>query len=356
MNIRLKNLFKQFGAAGIDALFVSSWPNVSYLSGFKGTESWIYVCPKGLYFITDSRYLEQAKREAEGFKIVLRDKQGVSDIVAGLAKQTRASKVGFEASQVTVSFHANLERALGQGKLKPTQNLVESLREIKDASEADLLRRTAEIAVKGFHYIRQAAQPGMTERDIQGRLEYYTKTIGSERPAFDIIIAAGARASMPHCQSDDTKVRNNEAVLVDMGTVYGGYHSDLTRSVFLGKMSALYKKVHGIVWEAQRAGIRKAGPGVLASEVDEACRSVIRKAGYAERFGHGTGHGVGLEIHEAPTVSGRSKTVLKPGMVITVEPGIYLPGKLGVRIEDMLLITKNGHEVLTRGLDTYRLE
>jgi Xaa-Pro aminopeptidase/Xaa-Pro dipeptidase len=229
--------------------------------------------------------------------------------------------------------------------------LVESLREIKDRVEIDLIRQSAKIAVKGFHYVHQNVRPGMTEREIQARLEHYTKTIGSEKPAFDIIVAAGPRASMPHCQSNETKVKSGNLVLLDMGVVYEGYHSDLTRPIFLGKMTPLHREIHSLVWEAQRAGIKKAGPGVPASEVDAACRELIAKRGYGDKFGHGTGHGVGLEIHEAPTVSGRSETILKPGMVITVEPGIYLPGKFGVRIEDMVLITDKGHEVLTSGLD-----
>ena len=351
MNSRLKNLFGKFAEYGIDALFVSSWPNVTYLSGFKGTESWIFVSPKGLYFITDSRYSEQAKDEARGFKVILRDKKGVSEIVADLARAARAKKVGFEAESLTFSFYKTLEKHVGDAKLKSTAGLVESLRLFKDAAEIDLLQKSADIAVKGLHYVRQTVRPGMTEIEVQGRLEFYTKSIGSEKPAFDLIIAAGARASMPHCQSNHTPIKNNDSVLVDMGTVYGGYYSDLTRPIFLGKIPPLHKKIYDIVWEAQRAGIRKAGPGVPASEVDEACRSYIRKKGYADFFGHGTGHGVGLEIHEAPGVSGRSKTILKPGMVITVEPGIYLPGKLGVRIEDMVLITENGHRVMTSGLE-----
>ncbi|MBI3316127.1 MAG: aminopeptidase P family protein, partial [Candidatus Omnitrophica bacterium] len=207
------------------------------------------------------------------------------------------------------------------------------------------------IAVRGYHYIRQTVRAGMSERDVQGRLEYFTKSLGSEKPAFDIIIAAGPRSSMPHCQSDETLIQKNDMVLVDMGVVAEGYHSDLTRPIFLGKMTPLQKKVTQIVWEAQRAGIRKAKPGVSCREVDRACRRRIEKYGYGRYFGHGTGHGVGLEIHEPPTVSSRSDTVLKPGMVITVEPGIYLAGKFGVRIEDMVLITRNGNEVLTRDLD-----
>lgn len=352
MNLRLRKLFSLFPERKIDALFVSSWPNVTYLSGFKGTESWIFVSPKGLYFITDSRYYEQAVQEAKGFKVLLRDKRSVSEIVSELAKKDRIKRVGFESPIVTYSFYTGLAKNIGSAALVPVADLVESLRLIKDKEEIRLIQKSADIAVKGYHYVRQTARPGMTEREIQGRLEYYTKSIGSERPAFDIIVAAGPRASMPHCQSNETKVKNNDLVLLDMGVVYEGYHSDLTRPIFLGKMSPLHKKIYDIVWEAQRAGIAKAGPGVPASEVDAASRAVIEGYGYGDFFGHGTGHGVGLEIHEAPSVSGRSKTILEPGMVITVEPGVYLPGKIGIRIEDMILITEKGRVVMTRGLES----
>jgi len=351
MNPRLKKLFESFDKAGIDALLVSSWPNVTYLSGFKNTESWIVVGPKGLFFLTDSRYLEQAKKEAKGFKVLLRDKKGITEMAADIARETGAKKLGFESEIVTHQFYRALEKHLGKDALVPTYGLVEALRLFKDKGEIKLIQKASDIAVDGFHFIRKWAKPGMTEREVQGKLEHYTKTIGSEKPAFDLIIATGARASMPHCQSNETKVRNNDVLLFDMGCVYGGYHSDLTRPVFLGRMSPLHKKIRQIVWDAQRAGIAKAGPGVPASEVDAACREHIKAQGYAEFFGHGTGHGVGLEIHEAPNVSPRSKTILKPGMVITVEPGIYLPGKFGVRIEDMVLITEKGREVLTRRLE-----
>jgi Xaa-Pro aminopeptidase len=348
MNDRLKKLFVSFEKTGIDGLLVSSWPNVSYLSGFKGTESWAFVTPGGLYFITDSRYTEQAEDEAKGFKVLLRDKP-VTQIVAELVKKHGLKTVGYESSIVTHAFYLALEKSVGKDNLKATYDLVENLRLIKDAGEIKMIQKTADIAVDGFHYIKKYVKRGMTEREVQGKLEYYTKSIGSEKPAFDIIIAAGARASMPHCMSNETKIK--DMVLVDMGTVYDGYHSDLTRPIFLGRMTPLQKKIYDIVWDAQRAGIAKAGPGVPVAEVDAACRKHIDKHGYAKFFGHGTGHGVGLEIHEAPNVSGRSNTVLEPGMVITVEPGIYLPGKFGVRIEDMVLITGKGHKVMTSGLE-----
>jgi Xaa-Pro aminopeptidase len=351
MTGRLKRLFPSFNKPRIDALLVSSWPNVTYLSGFKATESMILVSPKGLVFITDSRYVQQARDEARGFDIRLRDKKSVMDIIAHFMKTWRVRRLGFEAPIVSYSFYNALAKRVGKDKLVPTGNLVEALREIKDDTELALMRRSVGIAVKGLRYIREIARPGMKERDLQGRLEHYTKYLGSEKPAFDIIIAAGERASMPHCQSNETRLKNNDLVLVDMGVVVGGYHSDLTRPIFLGKMSPLHKKIFDIVWEAQRAGIRKAGPGVTCREVDKACRDFIEKRGYGKQFGHSTGHGVGLEVHESPVVSSRSDTVLKPGMVITVEPGVYLPGKFGIRIEDMVLITKNGNEVLTRDLD-----
>lgn len=351
MSLRLKKLFAAFPKLGIDGLLVSSWPNVSYLSGFKGTESWILVSPKGLYFITDSRYSEQAEKEARGFKIILRDKKGVAEIAADLARQMSLKHVGYESAIITHDFYMGLKKRFGRDPIVSTRNLVEDLRLIKDDDEVKLLRRSAAIAVQGFHHVKKTARPGMTERGVQADLEYYTKRLGAEKPAFDIIIATGARASRPHSQTDQTKVRNNTVLLVDMGVVYEGYYSDLTRPIFLGKIGGQLKEIHRIVWEAQRKGIAKAGPGVAAKDVDAACREHIRQSGYADFFGHGTGHGVGLEIHEAPTVSPKSPTILKPGMVITVEPGIYLPGKFGIRIEDMVLITNKGREVLTRGLD-----
>ncbi len=351
MNLRLKKLLQAMPKAGVDALLISSWPNVSYISRFKGTESWALVSAKGSVFITDSRYLEQAQAEAKGFKIILRDKKSVTEIVADTVKEWGVKHLGFEAPIVTYSFYSALLRRVGEKKLKPTSGLIEALRLEKDDEEIRLIRRSADIAVKGFHYVKQSARPGMTERDLQGRLEYYTKTLGSEKPAFDIIIATGARSSMPHSMTNETRVKNNNILLVDMGVVYEGYHSDLTRPIFLGKMTPLHKKVFDIVWDAQRKGIQAAKPGATCADVDKACRVAIEKAGYGDQFGHSTGHGVGLEIHESPSVSSRSETVLKPGMVITVEPGIYLPGKFGVRIEDMVLITPKGNEVLTRDLD-----
>lgn len=348
---RIKNLIESFEAAGIDALLISSWPNVTYMTGFRNTESWALIGPGMRYFITDSRYEEQARREAQGFKVLIRSHQSVTQMVAEIVKRHKIKYLGFEAEIVTYAFAEELRKNVVAARLVPARGLVEKLRLIKDAEEIKQLKRSVDIAVKGYHYIRKRIKPGMTEREAQADLEFYTKTLGSEKPAFDIIIAGGPRGSMPHYQTGAQKFKKGDTVLIDMGVVYGGYHSDLTRTFFLGTMSPLQKKIYDIVWDAQRAGIRAVRPGLPAAEVDAVCRSFIAKKGYADYFGHGTGHGVGLEIHEAPSVSSRSKTVLKPGMVITVEPGIYLPGQVGVRIEDMVLVTETGHEVLTRNLE-----
>ncbi|MBI2095643.1 MAG: aminopeptidase P family protein [Candidatus Omnitrophica bacterium] len=274
---RVARLLRGFAGEGIDALLVSAWPNVTYLSGFKGSESWLVVSPKALYFITDSRYAEQAASEARGFRLVLRDKKNVVDILADLAKAAGFKKLGFESSAVSHAFYARLERTLGADRLVPTDGMVEKLREIKDREEIRLIRKSVGIAVQGFHYIREIVRPGMSEREAQGRLEHYTKSLGSEKPAFDIIIATGPRSSMPHCRTDETPIMDHQPVLVDMGVVYGGYHSDLTRPVFLGRMSPLHRKIHRIVRQAQLEGIKTARPGVPAREVDAACRRVIER-------------------------------------------------------------------------------
>jgi len=351
MNGRIQSLLKCFRRAEIDAFWVSSVANVTYLSGFTGEESFLFVSPKKTFLVTDSRYAEQAQREVAQIDVVLRGGRSLAEILKDLAASQGVYRIGFESASVSYAFYRELTSQVDAERLKPLTALVEELRVKKDTSEIQKIRKSAKIAVDGFRYIKEVATPGMTEKELQGRLEYYTKTKGSEKPAFDLIIASGARSSMPHCKTGDFKVQNNAVLLVDMGTVYQGYHSDLTRPVFLGKMPNLHRKIRDIVRDAQLAGIRKVAPGVAARDVDAASRSFIEKKGYGRYFGHGTGHGVGLEVHEAPTISPRSRAILRPGMVITIEPGIYLPGRFGIRIEDMVLVTARGHEVLTAGLD-----
>lgn len=349
---RLAQVQKSFAAKGIDGFFVTAKENVTYLSGFNNDESFLFITRRARYFLTDSRYVEEARKEAVGFSIVLRGSQSYPEMLRALADKEKCARIGFEASKVSHAFYISMCKALGTARLVPVHCLVEKLRAKKEPLEIRHIRKAVEITAAGVRHLAATLAPGMTEKEIQARLEYQTKMLGSEKPAFDIIIAAGAKSSMPHAVSDDRSVvRDEDMVLVDMGVVSGGYHSDLTRCFFLGKIPPFKRKIYDIVLQAQERGIRRIKPGIAVREIDAACRGYIEKRGYGRLFGHGTGHGVGLEIHEAPTVSGKSSEVLEPGMVVTVEPGIYLPGRFGVRIEDMVLVTDKGHEVLTRDID-----
>ena len=351
IKLRISKLRKMLAAKKLDALLVSSEPNVSYMSGYEGTESFLVITQTDLFFLTDFRYLEQAQCEAKGFKIELRDKYPYSIMVGNLLSRENIRRIGFEAASIPHALYTALLKSLPMRALLPTHNLIESLRIIKDAEEIRHIRQSVAIAAKGIHHLSTVFAPGMSEKEAQARLEYETKLLGSEKPAFDMIIARGSNSSMPHAISQHrNKIEAQDMILVDMGVVYNGFHSDLTRCFFMGKIPNLHRRIYSIVLEAQERGIRRVKPGATCREVDAACRSHIEKKGFGRYFGHGTGHGVGLEIHEAPSVSFRSNEILKPGMVITVEPGIYLPGKFGVRIEDMVLVTKSGCEVLTRNI------
>lgn len=344
---RLKKFSDIFAARNLDAFFISCEPNVSYLSGYTGTESYAVLLRDKRYFLTDFRYLEQARRELSGFEIVLREKQPYSAMVREICERHGVRRLGVEFGRISLALHRALSRACVRTSIVPVSDSVEALRVRKDAGEIAKIRQSVDIMRLGMISLAAGLAPGMKEREIQAKLEYDTKMHGSQKPAFDIIIAADPNSSMPHAVTGETRVRENDLVLVDMGCVYEGYHSDLTRCFFTGKIPRLKQKIYDTVLQAQELGIRKAGPGVRVKDVDLACRDYIDQKGYGKFFGHSTGHGVGLEIHEAPSVSARSPEVLEPGMVITVEPGIYLPGQFGVRIEDMLLITDRGAEVLT---------
>ena len=344
---RLLRFKRQFSAWGVDAFFVSCDVNVSYLSGYTGTESYLFITPKKSYLLTDFRYVEQAQKEARGFEIVLRDTLSYVAIVNRLCQKHHTSRLGVEGQRVSRMLYEDLSKTLKGTRLAPQRDAVEKLRVCKAPVEIKKIKKAIEISALGVRSLQASLAPGMREREIQARLEYETKMLGSQKPAFDIIIAVDPKSSMPHAVTGEEAVKERDMLLVDMGVVYEGYHCDLTRCYFVGKIPPLKQKIYDIVLKAQELGIRRAKPGIPASEVDRACRDYIHKKGYGKYFGHGTGHGVGLEVHEAPTVSSRSSEVLKPGMVITVEPGIYLPGRFGVRIEDMVLITSRGHEVLT---------
>lgn len=334
--------------AKLDALLVTSFTNVSYLTGFSGDDSYLVITPQQSIIVSDQRYTTQLEEECPDLEMEIRGpgKKMLSSLSDLLAK-LKVNKVGFEASSMTVALHSALTSAVSRCEFVETEGWVEELRMIKDKEEIQLTRRACDLARRTFEVVRATLTPDMTELQVAADLEYQARRFGGKGMSFPPIVAVGERAALPHANPTDKKMGADDFVLIDWGVNEGQYMSDLTRILVTGKILPKLRKIYGVVLKAQLAGIKAIRPGVTAESVDHAARSVISKAGYGKHFGHGLGHGTGLEIHEAPRMGAGQKTVLKPGMIVTVEPGIYLPGWGGVRIEDDVLVTRGGNEVLT---------
>ncbi len=344
------------------ALIVSNPVHVRYLSGYMGDDAYLFIGLKKQYIITDSRYTEQAESEAPDFEVVKRT-ESLQAVSGRLARKHRCAGVLCEVSSLMQTEYKALRKELQGIKLKAAKGLVSKMRLIKTEREIELIRRCIEIAQRAFRATRRRIRPGMSERMIAARLGFEMRRLGADRDAFPSIVAVGARGSLPHARCTDRPARRGSTVLVDWGARRDLYNCDLTRTLLPPKIPSRLKRIYEIVLEAQRRSIEAAAPGVECSHVDAAAREYIRTKGYGKRFEHGTGHGVGMEVHEGPRIAAESKDVLEPGMVFTVEPGIYIPGRPagagwgGVRIEDMVLITESGHEVLTsepKALDRMR--
>jgi Xaa-Pro aminopeptidase len=347
MTDRIAALRSKLAQDKLDALLIYSDVNRNYLSGFTGSAGGLLVARDGAWFVTDSRYTLQAGRQVKHAQVVLQKKNLLVELVDRL-RRLKARRIGFEASQVTVAQHLYLTQALPKAQWVPTKGLVEGLRLVKDAEERQALRAAARIADRTFHHIVGFIKPGVKESALAGEMEHCFRHEGASGPSFDTIVASGWRSALPHGVASDKVVEKGDFIVFDFGCRYDGYCSDMTRTVCVGKPSPLQRKVYGIVQRAQAAGLAAARPGATSGDVDAACRRLIGRAGYGPKFGHGTGHGVGAEVHEDPRVGPRAKDKLTPGVAITVEPGIYLDGKFGVRIEDLVLITEAGHENLYR--------
>lgn len=344
---RIEALRKRIQRDGLDACLIFSDVNRNYLTGFTGSSGALLVLPAQALFITDSRYTLQAKRQVQGAKVVLQTRPLLVDTVDQI-KKFRLKRIGFEASQVTYSQHQWLFKQLPKLQWVPMQAVVEVQRLIKDAGEREALRQAGRVADRTFHHILPMITAGTSERDLASEMEHYMRRQGAEGPSFDTIVASGWRSALPHGIASSKLLEKGDFVVFDFGCRLNGYCSDMTRTVCVGSPTSLQKKIYSIVQRAQAAGLKAIRPGQSSGDVDLAARSVIRKAGYGAHFGHGTGHGVGREVHEDPRVGPRAKDALRPGMAITCEPGIYLDGKFGVRIEDLALVTEGGHENLYR--------
>jgi len=343
--IKLDKLREGFQGCDIDGILITSDYNRRYISNFTGTAGVVLISEDKALFITDFRYVEQASKQAEGFTIV-QHKGLIHEEIASQVKQLGIKKLGFEQDYVTYSSFQTYQKEI-QAQLVPVTNLIENLRLIKTESEIKILKEAADIADAAFKHILDYIKPGLTELEVSNELEFFMRKCGATSSSFNTIVASGTRSALPHGVASDKVIEKGDFVTLDYGALYKGYVSDITRTVAVGQPSEKLKEIYNIVLESQLLSIEKIKPGMTGIEADAIARDYITSHGYGEYFGHSLGHGIGLEVHEGPALSVRSDIVLKPGMVVTVEPGIYVPGLGGVRIEDDTLITDNSNETIT---------
>jgi Xaa-Pro aminopeptidase len=347
MKERSERLAALLPAAGIDVLLVTDLVNVRYLTGYTGSNGLALIGPDTRRFFTDFRYVERAAVEVDPSFERQRASQDLLDAVPdGLPGGS--VRLGFEDAHVSVRQHQRLRQLLEDHiELVPAGNLVEGLRAVKEPVELARIRAAAELADAAFNSLLRQRIVGRTEREVALSLEQEMRSLGAQRPSFDTIVAAGPSGALPHVEPRDVAIGAGELVVIDWGAELDGYCSDCTRTVATGDPGEEARSAYELVLEAQLAGVSAVRPGVGGREVDSVPRGIIEAAGHGEHFGHGLGHGVGLEIHEAPRLSQRSEDTLGAGNVVTVEPGIYLPGRFGIRIEDLVTVTDAGCEVLT---------
>jgi Xaa-Pro aminopeptidase len=363
---RLDRLRARLGSAGpegrpVDALLVTTPANVRWLTGFSGSAGFLLVADDRAWLTTDGRYRTQAAEQLASVgvetqvEVVIGDVRTQRQALVDGAGTTGARRVGLEADRVTWAAKEDWARVFEAVELEPTRGVVEALRVVKDAGEVARMQRAATIAdaalAELLPRLAEAAADGsaLTESEFAADLDHAMRQRGAEESAFETIVASGENSAKPHARPGPRRIRRGDAVVIDFGATSDGYRSDMTRTFFVGEPpDDELAKVWTVVSQSQQAGVDQVGPGVAAAAVDSACRQLIADAGWGERFEHGTGHGVGLDIHEAPAVGPGSTAILESGTVVTVEPGVYLPGRGGVRIEDTLVVTDRGSRALTR--------
>ncbi|MBI5574430.1 MAG: aminopeptidase P family protein [Elusimicrobia bacterium] len=337
MNFRIKSLQKRIVSKKLDG-FVSFNPsNIFYLAGFRAENSFVFISRKDIILVVSEVNYPSAKKHS-GCKIQIANDS--------FFKKYKNKKIGFD-NGISVARLEKLKKIRGV-KFESCSNFIEDLRLIKDQSEIKKIKTACKISSAAIEFAEGKIKTGITEKELADELEYFLRRGGAEKSAFDIIVASGKNSADPHHKPTVRKIQKNDIVIIDLGCVYQGYNSDLTRTFFLGKISKLAKNIFKIVKEAQKKAINVIKHGISCKEVDFAARNFIRKNGFGKYFIHGTGHGVGIDIHEEPSVSAKTEVILKAGMIVTVEPGIYIPDKFGVRMEDTILVTKSGCEVLTK--------
>jgi Xaa-Pro aminopeptidase len=343
---RIGELVKALRCRNIGSFLVTSQANIQYLSGFSGHDSAVMISKKGRYILTDSRYIEEAGQAAKDFTPLL-VRRSMYDEIAGICKKERSAMLGFEANNLPFAIAKKLQTALAGTRLVNASGMVEEIRQVKDPGEIAKIKKSVGLAKKVMGRLAALVRPGASEKELAIKAEMMFLKSGA-RPSFDPIVASGANSSKPHARPMAHALKKGTHVMIDIGCCLDGYCSDMTRTFFIGKHSGKFADIYGIVKQAQKLAIEAIAPGVEARKVDAVARDYITNSGYGDNFGHSLGHGVGLEVHEGPSISSSSRTKLAAGMVFTVEPAIYLPGQGGVRAEEMVLVTKHGCEILTK--------
>ncbi|MCH5584159.1 aminopeptidase P family protein [Shimazuella sp. AN120528] len=342
--VRLQDVMRQ---KGIEALLLTNRRNCYYISNFTGSSGVILLTKDDAYLLTDFRYLSQVKEQSPDFTVVEHLGNQMYPKVAETCKSLGVSSLHFEPEYLSYAEYQELSTALGQIALEPLGSVMEQIRGQKEDKELSCIQKAIHIAEDSFRQLLTELRPGMTEKQVALRLEWLMRERGASGVSFDMIVASGIRSALPHGVASDKSIEKGDLVTFDFGCYYQGYVSDITRTIAIGHCSNEQRVIYEIVLAANEKAIEGIVPGIQARDADAIARDFIEQAGYADCFGHGTGHGIGLDIHEFPRLGMTSEDILLPGMVVTVEPGIYLKDRFGVRIEDDILITPEGNKVLT---------
>lgn len=343
----LRKIKSHFAAYRIDAYVITFLPHIKYASGFSGSNAICIITQKRNYLITDKRYIQQAKNETFGWEIVESD----GDIFKTVKEKKllqKSNRIGIDGNHTAYAKYLELKSIFNESKILPISELIEDCASVKGQYEIECIKTAVDITTKVFEKILDLIRPDIRELEISAEISYLQKVLGAEGDAFPPIVASGKNSAYPHAHSTKKKLKYGEIITLDFGCLYKGYHSDMTRTIFLGKPEEKFKKLYGIVLEAQKKGIEVVSAGVKCKDVDFAARNFIDKLGFGKYFTHSLGHGIGLSIHEAPHISYKSSEVLQKGNVITIEPGIYMQNIGGIRIEDILLVTDNKPKILTK--------
>jgi Xaa-Pro aminopeptidase len=351
MTPRLDKLRQKLAESQLNAILISQADNRRYLSGFTGSAGYLLISQARALLATDSRYVEQAKEQAPHFEIV-RIEGELDKWFSKLMSELEAQRLGFESSDLSFSTYRRLTEALDQiqeqPQLIPTEGLVESLRAVKEEEELRLISKAIELTDAAFEHVSRGLQPGMTEKEVAWELEKYIRENGGEGVAFELIVASGPNSTLPHARPTERRLIEGEPVVIDIGAKVNSYCSDMTRTLCLGEPDETFKRIYDIVLGAQLTAIATLEVSMSGEQADRLARTVIEEAGHGEAFGHGLGHGLGLNIHEPPRLGKNSTDILSEGMVTTIEPGIYLPGWGGVRIEDVVVLEEGKAKVLSK--------